>query len=127
MKLGIVLGYSFRRKESISHIFGDLYENVFDRFNSNAVTKCRNFAREGFSLVELSVARIIRHKHPHGYPYEYPYVNGQRVRKSIRILSPRGHLQGYPHGYPCGCPCRITRATDSSTRGKSGVNRAWEK
>jgi len=44
------------------------------------------------------------------------HVNGQKVRTSIRISSPGGHLLGYSLGYPGGCPCRIICATDSSTR-----------
>jgi len=47
------------------------------------------------ALVELSVARILRHVHPHRYPS------------------------------PCGCPCRIIRATDSSTGGGGRPKLKW--
>jgi len=68
------------------------------------------------SLVELSVARIIRHGHPHGYPCGYPskWSQSDDIRMDVHALWP--YVYGYPYGYPCGCPCRIIRATDSSTR-----------
>jgi len=39
-------------------------------------------------LVELSVARIIRHRHPHGYPCGYPskWRRGDYIRMDVRTL-----------------------------------------
>jgi len=71
------------------------------------------------SLVELSVARMIRHEHPHGYPCGYP-SNGHGVRISVWMSAPSDYLHGHPYGYPCGCSYRIIRATDSSTRDAVG-------
>jgi len=92
------------------------------------------------TLIERSVARIIRHGHPHGYPYGYPskwFIDQgyqyecqypQTIYMDIHAISawisngyphkyPHGYPYGYPYRYPHGYPCPIIRAANSSTRG----------